>query len=238
MFTLFIRSMLLYGLLIVTMRALGKRQLGELQPYELALTILLAEIIAGPIDDVSIPLLYGILPVAAVMVVHGVLSLLCMKSDKLRAVISGKPAVVISGGVINRRGLERMCLNLADLLEGLRCAGFLDPAEVGTAVIEANGNISAFAASQGRPVNPGDIHLQTDYEGLPMILIMDGRVQKHNLAQAGKDERWLDGLLMGRGLGVKQVYLASLDTKGMLLLQLTDDTRMQFRAMQPSEVKW
>ena len=238
MFTLFLRSMLLYGLLIVSVRALGKRQLGELQPYELALTILLAEIIAGPIDDVSIPLLYGLLPTAAVMVVHGALSLMCMKSDRLRAVISGKPSVVISGGVIKRKELERLCLNLADLLEGLRCAGFLDPAEVGTAVIEANGNVSAFAAGQYRPVNPRDIHLRTDYEGLPMILIMDGRVQKHNLAQTGRDERWLDGLLMARGIGARQVYLASLDTMGMLSLQLTDDSTMRFRAMEPSEVKW
>jgi len=238
MFTLFLRSMLLYGVLIVSMRALGKRQLGELQPYELALTILLAEIIAGPIDDVSVPLLYGLLPTAAVMVLHGTLSLLCMKSDRLRAIISGKPAVVISGGVINRKELERLCLNLADLLEGLRCAGFLDPAEVGTAVIEANGNISAFAASGYRALNPTDIHLATDYEGLPMILIMDGRVQKRNLAQTGRDKKWLEGLLMGRGIGVTQVYLASLDTMGMLSIQLTDDTMMKFRAMNPSEVKW
>ena len=238
MFTLFLRSMLLYGLLIASMRALGKRQLSELQPYELALTILLAEIIAGPIDDVSIPLLYGLLPTAAVMVVHGILSLACMKSDKLRAVISGKPAVVISNGTIDRRELNRLCLSLADLLEGLRCAGFLDPSEVGTAVVEANGNITAFAASPNRPLCPQDIHLETSYEGLPLILIMNGRIQAHNLSLAGRDERWLDGLLMGRGLGAKQVYLAALDTKGMLSLQLMDDAMLRFRAMNPSEVKW
>lgn len=238
MFTLFLRSMLLYSLLIVSVRALGKRQLSELQPYELALTILLAEIIAGPIDDVSIPLLYGLLPTAAVMVVHGILSLLCMKSDKLRAVISGKPVVVISNGTIDRRELNRLCLSLADLLEGLRCAGFLDPGEVGTAVVEANGNISAFAASQDRPLSPRDIHLDTPYEGMPLILIMNGRVQKYNLSRAGREAKWLDGLLMSRGLGIRQVYLASLDTKGMLSLQLMDDAMLRFRAMNPSEVKW
>lgn len=238
MLTLFLRSVLLYGVLIVTMRMLGKRQLGELQPYELALTILLAEIVAGPIDDVAIPLLYGLLPVAAVVSVHGTLSLLSMRSDKLRAIISGKPALIISDGRINRKELDRLCLNLSDLLEGLRCAGFLDPTEVGTAVIEANGNISAFAKSRFRPVNPDDLGLQTDYEGSPMILIMDGRVQKNNLRQAGRDVRWLEALLMSRSLGVKRVYLASLDTLGRMTLQLMDGTLLRFQAMAPTEVNW
>lgn len=238
MFTLFLRSVLLYGILILTMRTLGKRQLGELQPFELALTILLAEIIAGPIDDVAIPLLYGLLPVAAVMTVHGILSMLCMKSDKLRAIISGKPVVVMSNGVVKRSELDRLCMSLADLLEGLRCAGFLDPSEVGTAVIEANGSVSAFPKSPFRPVNPQDMQLQTDYEGLPMILIMDGQIQAHNLHQAGKDKKWLDALLMGRKLGLGQIYLASLDTQGRLSLQLKDGTLLRFQAMEASEVKW
>lgn len=238
MFTLFLRSALLYAVLILIMRMLGKRQLGELQPYELALTILLAEIIAGPIDNVAVPLLHGLLPAAAVMAVHGVLSMLCMKSDRLRAIISGKPAVIISNGVINRQELDRLCLNLADLLEGLRCAGFLDPSEVGTAVIEANGNISAFAKSQNRPVNPKDLHLETDYEGMPLILIMNGRIQKTNLSLAGKESAWLEALLMGRSLAPGEICLASLDTQGMLFLQLADDTLMRFRAMNPAEVKW
>lgn len=238
MFTLFLRSVLLYGVLILTMRILGKRQLGELQPYELALTILLAEIVAGPIDNVAIPLLYGLLPVAAVVVVHGILSILCMKSDKMRAIISGKPAVVIANGMINRSELDRLCLNLADLLEGLRGAGFLDPSEVGTAVIEANGSVSAFAKSQFRPVNPQDLQIQTDYEGMPAILIMDGKIQKNNLRLTGRDENWLDALLMGRKLGAKMVYLASLDTLGRMTLQLRDGTLMRFQAIDPSEVKW
>ena len=153
MFTMFFRAMFLYGVMILTMRLLGKRQLGEFQPFEFALTILLADIISGPIGSVSTPLLYGVLPVMAVIVVHGVLTIACMKSDKLRAVISGKPTLVISRGVIDRKELNRLCLSLSDLLEGLRGAGFLDPTEVGTAVVEANGTISAFADAQKRPPN-------------------------------------------------------------------------------------
>ena len=238
MFTLFLRSVLLYGVLILTVRMLGKRQLGELQPYELTLTILLAEIVASPIDDVSIPLLYGLLPVAAVVTVYGALSLACMKSDRLRSIISGKPAVVISQGVINRSELKRLCLNLSDLLEGLRCAGFLDPSGVGTAVVEANGSISAFADSADRPVTPRDLNLRPGYEGMPMILIMDGRIQKNNLCQSGMNEKWLNGLLSERGLCAKVVYLGAIDTQGNMRLQLMDGSLMRFPAMNPAEVSW
>ena len=238
MFTMFFRAMFLYGVMILTMRLLGKRQLGEFQPFEFALTILLADIISGPIGSVSTPLLYGVLPVMAVIVVHGVLTLACMKSDKLRAVISGKPTLVISRGVIDRKELNRLCLSLSDLLEGLRGAGFLDPTEVGTAVVEANGTISAFADAQKRPPNTAEMRLNPGYEGLPMILIMDGRLQEKNLRTTGKSEAWLNGLLSGRALSAGNVYLAALDTQGRLTLQMRDDTLIAFQAMPAQEVTW
>ena len=238
MFTMFFRAMFLYGVMILTMRLLGKRQLGEFQPFEFALTILLADIISGPIGSVSTPLLYGVLPVMAVIVVHGVLTLACMKSDKLRAVISGKPTLVISRGVIDRRELNRLCLSLSDLLEGLRGAGFLDPTEVGTAVVEANGTISAFADAQKRPPNTAELQLNPGYEGLPMILIMDGRLQEKNLRTTGRSEAWLNGLLSGRALSAENVYLAALDTQGRLTLQMRDDALISFQAMPAQEVTW
>ena len=191
MISLFLRGMILYIVMILTMRGLGKRQLGEFQPYEFAMTILLADVISAPMESVSTPLLHGLLPVAAMFAVHGVVTLLSMKSDKVRAFVSGKPTVVIARGQIDQRELDRLCLSLADLLEGLRGAGFIDPGEVGTAVIEANGRISAFPHAGLRTVQTAELGVRTDYEGLPMILIMDGRLQPHNLGQTGKDARWL-----------------------------------------------
>ena len=238
MFTLFLRAVFLYGVMILTMRALGKRQLGEFQPYELALTILLADIISGPIGSVSTPLFYGLLPVAAVVVVHGVLSIACMKSDKIRAVVSGKPTLVINRGVVDQQALDKLCLSLSDLLEGLRGAGFLDPGEVGTAVVEANGTISAFADARKRPPNTAELQLSPGYEGLPMILIMDGRLQEKNLRTTGRSEAWLTGLLSGRALSAENVYLAALDTQGRLTLQMRDDALISFQAMPAQEVTW
>ena len=215
-FTLFLRAILLYGALIVTMRLLGKRQLGEFEPYELALTILLADIVSEPIGSVSTPLLYGLLPAMAVICVHGVLTVLCMRSDKLREIISGKPTVVVEGGRIDERELNRLCLSISDLLEALRNAGCGDVTDVGTAIVEANGRVSAFAGADAR---------------LPETLIADGRVQKANLKRAGFDEKWLQNQLNGRKIAVNSVLLANLTAEGELRMQLRDGTLMKFQAV-------
>ena len=238
MFTLFIRGAVLYGAMILVMRGLGKRQLGEFQPFELAMTILLAEVISAPMASVSVPLLNGLLPVAAMFVVHALVSLLAARFDGVRAVVSGKPTVVINRGVIDRDALDKLCLSLSDLLEGLRGAGYLDPAKVGTAIVEANGTISAFPDSRFRSPGTVELGIETGYEGLPLMLILDGRVQKANLARSGRDDTWLEGLLSDRGLTIDRVYLAALDTGGQLTLQLKRGGVLKIQAMEPGKVGW
>ncbi len=238
MFTLLIRGALLYVVMIVTMRALGKRQLGEFEPYELAMTILLADLISSPMESVSRPLLHGLLPVAAMFVVHGAITLASLKWDRFRALISGKPALVINRGVIDQRELDRLCLSLSDLLEGLRGAGYLDPAEVGTAIVEANGTITAFPPSGGRPPKAGELGLDPGYEGMPLSLIADGHIQPNSLKQTGQGRRWLEKLLSDRGLAAEAVFLASLDTQGRMTLQLKSGGLMRFQAMEPGKVAW
>ena len=238
MFTLFFRGALLYVVMIITMRALGKRQLGEFEPYELAMTILLADLISSPMQSVSTPLLHGLLPVAAMFVVHGAITLASLRWDRFRALISGKPALVINRGEIDQKQLDRLCLSLSDLLEGLRGAGFLDPAEVGTAIVEANGTITAFPAAGERPPKASEMALEPGYEGLPMALITDGRVQPHNLKATGLGRDWLTGLLADRGLKPEAVFLASLDTQGRMTLHLAGGGVMRFKAIEPEEVRW
>ena len=238
MFTLFFRGALLYLVMIVTMRALGKRQLGEFEPYELAMTILLADLISSPMESVSTPLLHGLLPVAAMFVVHGFITLASLRWDRFRALVSGKPALVINRGVINQKELDRLCLSLSDLLEGLRGAGFLDPAEVGTAIVEANGAITAFPAGGERPAKASELAVDPGYEGLPLALITGGRVQPHNLSMTGRSRQWLEGLLTGRGFSAGQVFLASLDTRGRMTLQLAGGEVLRFQAISTEEVCW
>ena len=238
MFTLFFRGALLYVVMIAVMRGLGKRQLGEFEPYELAMTILLADVISAPMQSVSTPLLQGLLPVAAMFVVHSAISLASMKWDWVRSVVSGRPVVVIRNGRIDRAELGRLCLSLNDLLEGLRAAGFQDPGEVGTAIVEANGGISAFPAADQRPPKTRELGIPTGYEGLPLPLILAGRVQPANLALSGKDQAWLMGILARQGLAPENVYLALLDTGGALTLTDMDGRRVAVQALQPEEVCW
>lgn len=238
MLTILIRAILLYFILVLTMRAMGKRQLGQFQPYEFVMAMLIANLVATPMSDVSTPLLHGVLPVAALYGAHALITLLCMRSDKVRAVLSGKPSLVISRGIVQQDELKRLCLTISDLMEGLRMAGYMDPSEVCTAVMEANGTITAFPHSDRRPPHTGEMGVDPGYEGMPMILIMDGRLQRHNLRSARLDEKWLDDTLAARGMKGKDVFLCVIDTQGRMAVQDRQGKISQFEAMKAEEVKW
>ena len=238
MLTIFLRAIILYGVTILTLRAMGKQQLGQFQPYEFALAIMIADLMAAPMGDISTPLLHGVMPVAALFIVHSALTLLSMKSDRFRAVLSGKPSVVVKNGVIDRAELARLCLSMSDLLEGLRESGLLDPKHVGTAIVEADGTISAFPISQQRPVNPADLKLATQYEGLPLPLVLDGKVQRANLQKSGQSEDWLLELLALYNLEPRDALLASLSTTGQMRVQDMRGATLDFEALAPAEVRF
>ena len=238
MLTLFIRAIILYIALVAFTRAMGKRQLGQFQPYELVMTMLIADLVAVPMGNVATPLLHGILPVAAMFVAHCAITLLSMRSDRMRGFLSGKPSVIMARGVWQEDEMRRLCLTLSDALEGLRAAGILDPSEAETAILEANGSISAFPRSDRRPASAGDMGVATDYQGAPLILVMDGRVQCGSLAAVGLDEAWLERTLAAQGLAARGAFFCTLDTQGMMTVQARRGDVIRFRALQPEEVTW
>jgi uncharacterized membrane protein YcaP (DUF421 family) len=236
--TIFFRAIILYLTMVTTMRAMGKHQLGQFQPYEFALAIMVADLLATPMADVSTPLLHGVIPILALYVVNGALTLACLKSDRIRAFISGKPSVVVNRGIIDRDELDRLCMSLSDLQEGLREAGILDPSSCGTAIVETDGNITAFPHAAKRAVTVEDLKLSPGYEGLPLVLIENGRLQRHNLSMTGKDEAWLDALIKHYGLDFSGILIASLDTQGGLHVQDMRGSILHIRAMTSQEVVW
>lgn len=238
MYTIFIRAFILYIFMIFAIRGMGKRQLGQFQPYELAVALLFADLLATPMSDVSTPLLHGILPIAALLVVHGLIALICLYSDKARAFISGKPSVIMSKGVIDETELKRLCMSLSDLLEGIREAGILDPADVECAVMEADGSVSAFPRASKRPPTAMEMGVDAGYEGVPMALVMDGRVQQNNLKSARLSEKWLRGALASAGLTPKGVYLATLNTHGVLTVQARGGEIKQLSALDAGAIAW
>lgn len=215
-----VRTAILYLLVVVIIRLMGKHQIGQLQPFELVITIMISELAAVPMQDTDIPLLHGIIPILTLLLIQISLSLLTLKNETARRIICGGPSILIENGKINQAELTRLRYNLNDLLEQLRLKDMPNIADVEYAILETSGKLSIIPKSQKRPVNPEDLKLETPYEGLPVTLIVDGVLKDKNLSRLNLTQDWLRGELNKYGLDSwDQVLLASLDTTGRLFLQ-------------------
>ncbi|MBQ3169829.1 MAG: DUF421 domain-containing protein [Clostridia bacterium] len=219
MITIFIRAILLYVSMIFAVRLMGKKQLGQFEPYELAMTLLIADILATPMSDVSTPLLHGVLPVAAMLGIHALITVILIKSDKARALISGKPSVIISNGIIDYKELKRLSLSVSDLLEGIREFGILNPWDVEYAIMEANGTITAFEKSNKRPPTAEELRRNLKKDEYPTSLIMDGKIQRSNLQMSGISVKSLLNSLAYANLSLSDILLATLKDESSIILQ-------------------
>ena len=220
MLTIFTRSVILYIVSLLAMRAMGKREVGQLQPFELVVVIMIAELAATPMGGVGIPLLYGILPMVALVVCHGIITALCMRFQPFRAWMSGQPTVLMRGGAICEKQMRKAAMDLDDLMEAIRTAGILDPAEVGTVVLEPGGQVNVFPKADYRPVAPHDMALDVPREGLPLPLVMDGLIKSDNLARGKLTEDWLRTTARNAGYpDLTQVFFLCLNPQGEMLIQ-------------------
>lgn len=215
-----IRTFILYALVVLVLRMLGKRQIAQLQPFELVVIIMISELAAVPSGDIGIPLISGIIPILILLISGITLQYLTLKSEKARSIICGKPTILIDKGKIIETEIKRIRYNISDLLEQLRIKNIPNISDVEYAILETNGEMSVIPKSQKRPTIPEDFQITTKYEGLPLTLIMDGLVQSDNLKKANVDLQWLQQELKKQQLtGFDQVLLASLDTAGTLFIQ-------------------
>ncbi|MCX7923181.1 MAG: DUF421 domain-containing protein [Clostridia bacterium] len=224
MLVVFLRTLILYALVIVVMRIMGKRQIGQLQPFELAVAIMISELAAIPMQNTGIPLVSGIIPILTLLIAQISISLIALKSTKARAVICGKPSILIENGKINEPVLRKEMYTLNDLLEQLRSKDMANIADVEFAILETNGQLSIIPKSQKRPINPQDLHISTNYEGLPLDFIVDGDINYKNLEKVKLDENWLRQELSKFNVSnLKDVFFASLDSDGNLYYQLKSE---------------
>ncbi|MDD4237495.1 MAG: DUF421 domain-containing protein [Desulfotomaculaceae bacterium] len=220
-----IRTLILFTVVVVVLRLMGKRQIGQLQPYELVIIIMLSELAAIPMQDIGIPLLSGLLPILTLLVAEVALSYIALKSVKARDFICGTPVVLIEGGKIVEKEMQRSRYNINDLLEELRSKNFPDIADVEFAILETSGHLSVIPKSQKRQLVPQDLNLSTRYEGLPLALVIDGQVMDKNLQKAQLKPGWLKSELDKFGIkSFKEVLFASLDTQGKLFYQVKSKT--------------
>lgn len=240
MLTVLIRSLILVCFAVLAIRLMGKRQVGQLQPFELVIAIMIADLAATPMESLDTPLWRGIIPMLGLIILHQLFTLLSLKSQRMRAFFSGTPTVIINKGKIDYKALEKLCFNLNDLLEELRTGGILSPTDVGTAIMETSGKLSVFPMSQQRPLNPRDMQIDTGYEGIPLTLVMDGKLERGNLPLCGRDERWLKAKLKKLGFNsYEQVLLCYLDTDGLMTVHgFSDKPPVREQAIQPGEVIW
>ena len=217
----FFRTIILYLLVIIALWVMGKRQIGELHPSELVVTIMISELASIPMQASTIPLIYGALPILTLIIAEVIFSYITLKSEKARAIISGRPSVLVKNGVIDEKELEKLRYNLNDLLEELRVNNYPNIKDVEFAILESSGQLSIIPKSQKRAVTPEDLKIDTKYEGLPITLILDGRVNHDNLNTLGLDEKSLKDELKKFSINSpSDVFFASIDTEGDLFYQL------------------
>ena len=219
MITAVIRTVILYLLIIVGIRLMGKRQIGQLEPSELVLSLLIADLAAVPMQDFGIPLLMGIIPILTLLCLSTILSVLTVKSIRFRALLCSRPSIVVQDGQILIKEMVKNRFTVDELMEELRVAGITDLSSVKYAVLETTGRISVLPKAEEKPVTVKDMKLPAQDNGLPVILISDGRILSQNLKIQNLTEAWLKKQLRQRDVqDIRHVFLMTVDEKGHIYL--------------------
>jgi len=215
----YIRTIVLYLVLIAVIRMMGKRQIGEMEPSEFVVTMLVANLASIPMQDGGIPLYSGLVPILTVLGVELILTALSMRSVKLRQLLCGKPVILIENGKILQKNLRSTRVTLDELTELLRGKDVLTPDRVQYAILETNGNLSVFPFPGERPASAKDAKITPGAQYLPYTIIADGYLYRENLRLAGKDERWLEKQLRQRKATVASTWLLMVDEADRILWQ-------------------
>ena len=215
----FIRAIILYIVVLVVMRLMGKREIGQLQPFELAISIMIADLASVPMSELGIPLSNGIVPILALLVMYMFISILNMKSVNFRKIMSGKPAILIYRGRIDEKVLRKESITINELQERLRVDNIFNLGDVEYAILETNGELTVIQKPEKRALTPQDLNISPDYEGIPYDLVVEGKVMYENLKTIGKDEIWLEKQLKKFDANTENTLVATIDGKGNFFCQ-------------------
>lgn len=219
MLATFIRVIIIYLLVLIVMRLMGKREIGQLQPFELAISIMIADLATIPMAESGIPIASGVIPILALLVMHLLISILNMKSITLRKIMCGKPEILIYRGKIDEKALRKERITINELQERLRGNNVINLGDVEYAILETSGQITVIQKPEKRNTIPEDFNLTPDYEGIPYDLVIDGKIMHSNLAAIGKDETWLKKQVEKFKIKPEQALLVTFDGKGQIFCQ-------------------
>ncbi len=220
MLILFVRAMVLYAVIFVAMRVMGKRQLGELSASEFVIAMMISELASIPMQDTGIPLLYGVVPIATLVGLEFLSAFGSLKSLRFRTLISGRPSIVLREGKLDQRELSRNRLSVDELMEELRKKGQTDLAALRYVILEPGGQISAIPYEADAPATARELALHPKEKGLPLTIVSDGRIVDRNLQLRGLSREWLAKTLKTKGIASpKRVFLLTIDDAGEVFVE-------------------
>jgi len=221
MLPIILRTLFFYIVVLVMMRIMGKREIGNLSPFDLVVSIMIAELAALPIENTDKPLLEGVIPLLVLLAAEVSLAYLALKSEFMRGLINGTPSIVVAQGKIMEKEMRKLRYNINDLLVGLRTQGIVDINDVEYAVMEPSGTLNVIPVANKRPATPADLGLNVQYEGLPVPLVTDGRVHWNSVEGAGWSREQFKQLLHQNGIKhERDVLFAYLDSSRRFKFQL------------------
>ena len=230
MLTLIIRAIVIYIIVLIVLRIMGKRQIAEMQPYELVATLIIADLACIPMTEITVPLLHGIVPLLALVTINFFVSLISIKSVTFRKIINGKPIIVIDTNGIRYKELKALNMTLNELYEGLRIAGYFSLNDISYAIVETNGSLSILPKTQASPPTAQDMGVKTTNSEINLILINDGKLIKENLEHFKVDENFINNSLKKYNItNIKNVMIYTLNNNGDVYLQQKNGNKITYK---------
>lgn len=215
----FFRTIIIYILVLVVMRLMGKREIGQLQPFELAISIMIADLASIPMSDTGIPISNGLIPILGLLIMHLTISMVNMKSMKAREILCGKPSILIYRGKIDEKALKKERFTINELEERLRGNNVVNLGDVEYAILETSGQVTIIQKPEKRNTTPEDFNITPDYEGIPYDLVIDGKVMEKNLKVIGKNYNWLKKQVEKFNIKPEEALIVTYDGKGQIFCQ-------------------
>lgn len=218
-YTLIVRSVIIYFLVFILLRLMGKRQIGEMQPFELVITLIIADLATIPMAETALPLVHGIIPIITLALVHFVLTFLCMHSLCFRKLINGKPIIVINPQGVDYMALKRLNMTFNDLMENVRGLGYFNLEEILYAIMQTNGTLTILPRAPFAPLNANTAKIDVEPASLPITLISEGKMVKENLKLAKIEPQFINSNISSCGLKPSDVIFLSINADGKMYIQ-------------------
>ncbi len=218
-----IRAAILYITVIFLIRLMGKRQIGELQPSELVVTILVSEIASIPMQDNSIPILNSVVALFALVAFEILSSAISMKSPKMRAYMQGHPVIVIRNGIIDYKALKKLRMTVSDLISALRQKDVFDISQISYAIFETNGQISVLLKPENRNSTAADVNVYPKDKGMPFAVICDGEIIEDMVKESGYDISKIRKFVLSSKIPIERILVMSVDSDGIAYIAGKDE---------------